>query len=182
MVERGEKNLSAYFTFSRFAFLLASAAAISLAIGSCSTTKPTPPASPHSIQATATLPQQKMCAEQAKVSFDDFEKAPARGLKIITFSTNYTNHFDVKTTTCYVEIFDSFSIDGGRTITTSKDVSDAFEGREYASYMWSSDKVKKFWEVKPTLCTVTPRNQDEIICQSDTEFDSLVLKHFGTGA
>jgi hypothetical protein len=155
---------------------------ISVLAGGCSNAKPEPPpVAPKIVETTATLSQQKMCAEQAKISFDEFDKAPTRGMKIATFSTSYTNHFDATMTTCYVEIFDSFSIDGGKTITTSKVVSDAFEGRTYASYMWTSDKVKKYWEVKPTLCTVTPRSQDEIICQSDTEFDSLVLKHFGTG-
>lgn len=154
---------------------------ISVAASGCSNQKPEPIVMPKIVEATATLQQQKMCAQQAKVSFDEFDKAPTRGLKIMTISTSYTNHFDANTTTCYVEIFDSFSIDGGKTMTTSKVISDAFEGRTYASYMWSSDTVKKFWEVKPTLCTVTPRNQDEIICQSEAEFDSLVLKHFGTG-
>ena len=179
-VTREGKILRASFTFCPFAFLLVSAATVSFAIGGCSTTKLAPPASPEPTEATATLPEQKMCAEQAKASFDEFEKAPTRGLKIVTFSTSYTNHFDVKTTTCYVEIFDSFSIDGGQTMTTSKTVSDAFEGREYASYMWSSDKVKKYWEVKPSICSVKPHGRSEITCQSDDEFDRLVLKHFGT--
>lgn len=163
-------------------FPFAVAATISVAAIGCSNAKPDPPVvTPKIVETTATLQQQKMCAQQAKVSFDEFDKAPTRGLKIMTISSSYTNHFDANTTTCYVEIFYSFSMDGGKTMTTSKVVSDAFEGRTYASYMWTSDRVKKYWEVKPTLCTVTPRNQDEIICQSDTEFDSLVLTHFGTG-
>jgi hypothetical protein len=167
-------------TFRPFRILFTFAATISFAIGGCSPTNPKTPASTETADATATLAQQKMCAEQAKVSFDEFEKAPTQGLRIMTLSQSYTNHFDIKTTTCYVEIFDSFSTDGGKTMTTSKVVSDAFEGREYASYMWSSDKTKKYWEVKPMMRSVKPRKQSEITCQSDDEFNSLVLKHFGT--
>jgi hypothetical protein len=164
---------------SQFPAFLAVCATVSLALAGCSTTKPKPQISPEPAEVTPTLTQQKMCAEQAKVSYDEYVKSPSP-IRVETIGTSYADHFDVKTTTCYVEIFYSFSIDRGATMTNSREVSDAFEGRVYASYMWSSDKVKKYWEVPPQVCSVKPRQEAELTCHSDAEFDKLVLKYFGT--
>jgi len=130
--------------------------------------------------ATPTLAQQKMCAEQAKVTFDEYQKAPSFGQYFHTVDVEYTNHFDVKTTTCYVEIVDT-STDREKNIITSKTVSDAFEGRVYGSYEWSTVKGKKYWEVAPLECSIKTRQQAETKCHSGDEFDSLVLQNFGTG-
>jgi hypothetical protein len=60
-------------------------------------------------------------------------------------------------------------------------ISDAFEGRIYASYIWMNLEGKKAWEVAPTMCSVKPRGQSEITCKSEDEFVSLVDKYFGIG-
>ena len=47
-------------------------------------------------------------------------------------------------------------------------------------YMWSSQKNKKYWEVKPLVCSVTVQGQDTK-CASDDEFKKMVTEKFGLG-
>jgi hypothetical protein len=153
-------------------------AVFSLSLGGCSKTESKPRIAPEPAELNATLAQQKMCADQAKKSMDDFNQPSPYAQ---TISSTFTNHFDPTTTTCYVEFFDSKTFDKGNTLSTYKLVSDAFEGRVCASYLWKSDKVKKYWEVAPMQCSIKPRKQTEITCHSGEEFDRLVLQYFGTG-
>jgi hypothetical protein len=60
----------------------------------------------------------------------------------------------------------------GSTIIT-KTLSDAFEGKGYGSYMWRSDPVKKYWEVRPFVCSVKLPSGEEKACTSTEEFDEL---------
>jgi hypothetical protein len=53
-------------------------------------------------------------------------------------------------------------------------VLDANEGKDFATYLWHSDKVKKYWEVRPFDCTVTLPSGDKKTCTSSDEFDELV--------
>ena len=130
----------------------------------------------------ATLAQQKMCADQAKRFFaDDSETASFGATKKTTVMVppSYIDHYDAKANVCYVAIVRGDSIDGGQTITFSTSVFDAFERTSYATYIWTSDKEKKFWQVKPTMCEVEPRGQDKITCKSEDEFNQLVQKYLG---
>jgi hypothetical protein len=62
-------------------------------------------------------------------------------------------------------------------IITSKNLYDAFEGKEYASYIWSTQKDKKFWEVPPLRCKITLPSGQEKTCHSTEEFDELVKQY-----
>src|ERR1700761_2239891 len=106
-----------------------------------------------------TIAQQKACADQARVSFSEFRTADKTD--IVVYDESYTDHFDVSTTTCYVEFLYTFSLDRGSTMTVSKTVQDAFEGREYATYIWSSKENKKYWDVPPEVCSVKPRTVED---------------------
>jgi hypothetical protein len=92
---------------------------------------------------------------------------------------SYINHNDANANVCYVAIVRFDSIDGGQTMTTSTGVFDAFENTSYATYVWTSDKTKKYWQVKPTMCSVRPPGMPSVTCKSDAEFDELVEKYFG---
>ena len=65
------------------------------------------------------------------------------------------------------------------SVSDTETVSDAFEGRGYASYVWVNAENKKYWEVAPMTCVAYPRGQTEITCKSSDEFDALVDKYFG---
>lgn len=125
----------------------------------------------------ATLAQQKMCADQAQRSFNesDFSKPS----KTDTRSYEYTSHYDAAANVCYIMVHGA---PNGKGVLGSSDVVyDAFEGRVYASYIWSNPQKKKYWDVPPLECSVKPRGGDEIICHSSDEFETLIDKHFGIG-
>jgi hypothetical protein len=56
-------------------------------------------------------------------------------------------------------------------------VFDAFEGKEYATYIWHIEKNKKYWEVPPFECKVTSISGGETECHSQAEFDELVKQY-----
>jgi len=108
-------------------------------IGACSSSNPKPSSNGGTPVITAdapTLQQQRMCADQAKKAFDEVEKAmasvPPTVYKLI--GADYTDHFDVSTSTCYVEVADSWTPDGQKTFCNAKSVYDAFERHVYATY------------------------------------------------
>jgi hypothetical protein len=133
----------------------------------------------------ATLAQQKMCADQAKRAFDESDASkPLNDKNVRRVSpAEYTSHYDAKANVCYIMVHEISIVDSDddKRILTSIVVYDAFEGRAYASFMWATQKDKKFWEVPPIECNVKPRGQDEILCKSRDEFEKLVDKHFGIG-
>jgi hypothetical protein len=59
-------------------------------------------------------------------------------------------------------------------IWQNKDLFDAYELKNYVSFAWLSDPVKKYWEVKPVECHVDMASGEKKICQSADEFDELV--------
>jgi len=63
------------------------------------------------------------------------------------------------------------------TIFTSKTLTDAFEGKVYGNYIWSTQKGKKYWEVPPLECKVTLPSGEEKACHSSDEFDELVKQY-----
>src|SRR5262245_5148963 len=73
----------------------------------------------------ASLAQQKMCDEQANKKFHEDNPHP-------TEMDFYTSHYDPKTNVCYMRVSSSST----KYISTSVAIYDAFEGREYAFYMW----------------------------------------------
>lgn len=128
----------------------------------------------------ATLAQQKMCADQAKKFFnesDTLTKPPKPAIVILPAS--YVDHYDAKANVCYVAIATFESTDAGKTIIYSTAVFDAFEQTSYADYSTTSDRVKNWVDTKPLICTVEPRDQSEITCKSEREFNALIKKYFG---
>jgi hypothetical protein len=128
---------------------------------------------------SATLAQQKMCADQATKAFkeSDFSHKDKTAVE----PAEYVSHYDAKAGVCYVAIRGIDTYDKNQTFTHHTVVFDAFEGRVFASYVWRSDKAKKFWEVSPIECSVTPRGKDAINCKDGTEFNQLIDELFGVG-
>ena len=54
---------------------------------------------------------------------------------------------------------------------------DAFERRDYGSYLWSSRQDKKYWEVPPTSCELVPSLRAKHYCKSREEFDAFVADY-----
>jgi hypothetical protein len=88
------------------------------------------------------------CYKQANAVFDK-----------MTFQdrtlASFTNHYNVKMDRCFIETEQDMVSGGPEIFWTYKIVSDACEGKDFGSYAWHSDKVKKYWEVPPFQCQVT---------------------------
>lgn len=128
----------------------------------------------------ATLAQQKMCADQAKKFFNDspLKKSPPKPT-LVLFPASYVDHYDAKANVCYIAVSTIESADG-KIIDYSTAVFDAFENTAYADYNTTSDRIKGGADAKPPLiCTVEPRDQPEITCKSELEFNALIKKYFG---
>ncbi len=122
----------------------------------------------------ATLAQQKVCAEQGEKQFHIYG-TPESG----DTATDYVSHYDARVNVCYMMIHH-----GGMSLGSprvSYVVFDAFENRDYATYIWINSEKKRCWEVAPAQCEVKPRGQPEITCKSSDEFEELVDKYFGIG-
>jgi hypothetical protein len=129
-------------------------------------------------QKNASLDEQKKCDAQASRVYHEGRARDGYHGEDSTGMNGYTSHFDPATNICYVWV--RYGKTDGNTVTFADTISDAFEGRLYASYLWFNPG-KKAWEVQPTTCSVKPRKQEEITCKNEEEFDSLVDKYFGIG-
>jgi hypothetical protein len=104
---------------------------------------------------------QERCAEQARKSFKEL------GYKT-TDMASYESHYNARIKKCFIQV--AYSDANAQ----SRNVSDAYEGKSYAEYMFISDKVKKYWEVKPFICRATLLTGESQQCQSTDEFDELI--------
>lgn len=129
-------------------------------------------------QKNASLDEQKRCDAQASKVYHDGRARDGYHGEDSTGLNGYTSHFDPATNICYVWV--RYGKVDGQNVTMADTISDAFEGRLYASYVWFNPG-KKAWEVEPTNCWVQPRKQARITCKNADEFDSLVDKYFGIG-
>ena len=127
---------------------------------------------------SATLDEQKKCDAQASKRYHEGRARDRHHEEDTTGMNGYTSHFNPETNICYVWV--RYSKIDDKTVTLADTISDAFEGRVYANYLWFNPG-KKAWEVTPTSCWVKPRKQDQIMCKTQEEFDSLVDKYFGIG-
>lgn len=94
---------------------------------------------PHEEQPlrSASLTEQKMCDEQARKKFREDNPRPSE-------LTNYRSHYDPKANICYIRV-DSTTA-GKNSVSTLIMIYDAFEGRQYGSYMWINNQGKKYWD------------------------------------
>jgi hypothetical protein len=129
--------------------------------------------------AAPSLELQEKCAVQSRTEFKTEGWDKEQG-------TSYLNHYDPTLKKCFLEIEQTSVEKFARTAKghpvpfTSLMVSDAFEGRSYASYSWRNPEGKKYWDVAPAVCTVTfPASGEQQTCQSKEEFDALVAQAFG---
>lgn len=124
----------------------------------------------QSMPKNATLDLQEKCARQAREEFKlyGWDKRETAAL---------SNHYNATVNKCFMEIAaaDTKSVRG--EMVESKTVSDAFEGKVVGSYIWGTQKNKKYWEVPPLQCKVTLTSGEEKICHSEKEFDEMVKQY-----
>jgi hypothetical protein len=114
------------------------------------------------------LALQGKCAEQAKVVYGD-ENHPASD------HAWYECHYNPKLNRCFYKV-SSLSVENGFPIRTTY-LLDAFELKEYGSYIWSNPSGKKFSEVSPSQCTVKSVSGEDVHCGSEAEFEHLISQY-----
>jgi hypothetical protein len=119
-----------------------------------------------------TLDEQAKCATQARKDFEDWSYSAREG-------ADFVSHYNPSLDRCFVQFQYTRGATAGGRIWFFRTVFDAFEGKEYASYSWLSEKDKKFWEVPPKTCEVTLPSGDKKRCQSDDEFMQIVKVYMG---
>jgi len=63
--------------------------------------------------------------------------------------------------------------------STNKWLVDAYKNRLYAFYLWMPDpkRVKKYWEMRPISCELTPPVREKRLCSSEDEYDTFVATY-----
>jgi hypothetical protein len=85
----------------------------------------------------------------------------------------YESHYNPKLTKCFMTVSAMNPNSGANTLN----LLDAYEQKQYATYFWMPDKVKKYWEVPPKLCSLNPGTPNETICKSEDEYKAFVARY-----
>jgi hypothetical protein len=120
------------------------------------------------------LALQEKCAVQAEKVFRDL------GYKFNNSSQSLDSnilqsHFNPRLNKCFMTLEANAYTSG--QLGQQRFLLDAYEQREYGEYFWVSDKVKKYWEVKPVMCKEIPVAGDEQFCHSEDEYKAIVKRY-----
>jgi len=128
---------------------------------------------------TQSLDLQATCAAQAKKAFLEWDaeskKSELFNMEPLELSNDYQSHYNTKLKKCLILIESSSWLAKTQTITVY--LSDAYERRIYASYIWNSHPTKKYWEVPPSTCELVPSLRNKKTCTSREEFDAFVADY-----
>jgi len=118
---------------------------------------------------------QATCAAQSRKAFQEYEyeftNGPG-GKHFRTISSNYQSHYNTKLKKCMALIESTRML--ANQSSTSLILTDAFERRDYAYYLWVSREGKKYWEVPPSQCELIPSLREKKNCTTREEFDAFV--------
>lgn len=125
----------------------------------------------------ASLDLQAKCAVRSRAVFQQWllENPEYSKSGITAYSTN---HYDPKSNSCFMATVVTL-VPVGKELSTTKFVTDAFEGSMLANYLWIPKPDKKYWEVPPMECMVKGRDGKENHCDSDEEFQRMVRRIYG---
>lgn len=115
---------------------------------------------------TASLELQEKCAKQAREYLSQFENKNL---------VDTQNHYNVGLNKCFVET-QSESFELGNRVE-SKVLTDAFEGKDYGTFIFISKPNQSDYLVPPVECEVMLPSKGETVCKSSDEFDALVNQY-----
>ena len=125
-----------------------------------------------------TLDQQERCARQARRAFQEIDAKDRAELKAFGNTRilgDHQSHYNTKLGKCLILVETTNSVLSQSS--TSAYLMDANERRQYAIYVWISHPTKKYWEVPPRACELTPRLSEKKSCASREEFDTFVASY-----
>ena len=106
--------------------------------------------------------RRQRCADQAQKVFSRSGWKP-------TDMAGFENHYSAKLDKCFIAVFGSLSGD-----SHSRTIMDAFEGKEYGTYIWTNPTGKPAQDVAPMRCSVVTPSGETLKCRSDDEFTTMV--------
>lgn len=115
---------------------------------------------------SARLDLQAKCARQAHEFLSQFDNRDV---------VETRNHYNAGLNKCFVETRTVSFAFGNRS--ESKVLTDAFEGRDYGSYIFVAKPNEADWQVSPAECKVTLPSGGETTCHSSDEFDALIKQY-----
>jgi len=84
-------------------------------------------------------------------------------------------HYNAKLNKCFLEFdYTTSSADGLENV---RYLLDAIEQKEYAEYIWKSEKGRPFLAVPPLSCKLNPSSGDKSICKSEDEYEAFVAHY-----
>jgi hypothetical protein len=134
-----------------------------------------------------TLDDQERCATQAEKAFQTWKREDrAEGERVgssLVFA-DYSSHYNTKLQKCLMLVEAQHQLGhltqaspSGPTFSTTAALTDAYERRTYAVYVWMSRPDKKYWEVPPTSCELIPTPREKRNCATREEFDDFVARY-----
>jgi hypothetical protein len=134
-----------------------------------------------------TLDDQERCATQAEKAFQTWKREDrAEGERVgssLVFA-DYSSHYNTKLQKCLMLVEAQHQLGhltqaspSGPTSSTTAALTDAYERRTYAVYVWMSRPDKKYWEVPPTSCELIPTPREKRNCATREEFDDFVARY-----
>ena len=90
---------------------------------------------------------------------------------IVRMSGDYQSHYNVKLGKCLM-LVERRDMLGSQSTTTAY-VMDANERRLYAVFVWMSREGKKYWDVPPLTCELSPSLREKRFCKTREEFDEF---------
>jgi hypothetical protein len=126
------------------------------------------------------LDLQERCGVQAEKVFERWktedEQVSQRLIlpTLKTLSADYQSHYNTTLHRCFMTILTT--MENG---STNKWLIDAFENRLFAFYLWMPDPkgAKKYWEVRPLSCELTPSIREKHLCSSEDEYEEFVAAY-----
>ena len=124
------------------------------------------------------LELQERCTLQAEKAFKQLGYKDGGELQN-GVETTYRSHYNAKLSKCFIGLESNTFVTRTNTLmgTKVKYLLDAYEKRAYGEYMWIPREGKKYWEVPPVLCRLSPLSADENFCKSDEEYTAFEARY-----
>jgi len=122
---------------------------------------------------TANLELQAQCADAARKSYlaDGFDKAKTNT------SNSYTNHYSEKLNKCFIEVESIEVTPSTGRIFTSRQLSDAFEGKLYSEIYINKTKVDPPASRPVFQCQLISLSGESKNCESVKEYEDFIKQY-----
>jgi hypothetical protein len=122
---------------------------------------------------TMNLESQEKCADGARKSYlaDGWDKAKANTLN------SYTNHYNEKLNRCFIEVVSTQITPSTGRIFTSRQVSDAFEGRLYSAIYINKTKEDPPGSLPVFQCELNTPSGEKKSCRTVEEYETFIKQY-----